>query len=62
MNGPSLHRSTPAELKARLEAERRGTPFLLLFALLWFCFAPRHARAHCGSRPRQDWAGRRTVD
>jgi pSer/pThr/pTyr-binding forkhead associated (FHA) protein len=26
-----LHRSTPAELKARLEAERRGTPFLLLF-------------------------------
>jgi FHA domain len=24
-----LHRSTPAELKARLEAERRGTPFLL---------------------------------
>ena len=36
-------------------------PFLLLFALLWFCFAPRHGRAHCGSRPRQDWAGRRTV-
>jgi pSer/pThr/pTyr-binding forkhead associated (FHA) protein len=26
-----LHRSTPAELKARLEAERRGTPFLLYF-------------------------------
>jgi pSer/pThr/pTyr-binding forkhead associated (FHA) protein len=26
-----LHRSTPAELKARLEAERRGAPFLLLF-------------------------------
>jgi DNA-binding CsgD family transcriptional regulator len=26
-----LHRSTPAELKARLEAERRGTPFLLFF-------------------------------
>jgi pSer/pThr/pTyr-binding forkhead associated (FHA) protein len=25
------HRSTPAELKARLEAERRGTPFLLYF-------------------------------
>jgi hypothetical protein len=24
-----LHRSTPAELKARLEAERRGLPFLL---------------------------------
>src|SRR4051812_14976206 len=24
-----LHRSTPAELKARLEAERRGAPFLL---------------------------------
>jgi hypothetical protein len=31
VNGPALHRSTPAELKARLEAERRGTPFLLLF-------------------------------
>jgi FHA domain len=27
----ALHRSTPAELKARLEAERRGIPFLLLF-------------------------------
>jgi pSer/pThr/pTyr-binding forkhead associated (FHA) protein len=27
----ALHRSTPAELKARLEAERRGTPFLLFF-------------------------------
>jgi pSer/pThr/pTyr-binding forkhead associated (FHA) protein len=26
-----LHRSTPAELKERLEAERRGTPFLLYF-------------------------------
>jgi FHA domain len=26
-----LHRSTPAELKLRLEAERRGVPFLLLF-------------------------------
>jgi pSer/pThr/pTyr-binding forkhead associated (FHA) protein len=26
-----LHRSTPAELKARLEAERRGLPFLLYF-------------------------------
>jgi DNA-binding CsgD family transcriptional regulator len=26
-----LHRSTPAELKARLEAERRGAPFLLYF-------------------------------
>jgi hypothetical protein len=26
-----LHRSTPAELKERLEAERRGTPFLLWF-------------------------------
>ena len=26
-----LHRSTPAELKARLEAERRGVPFLLFF-------------------------------
>ena len=31
MTGPGLHRSTPAELKARLEAERRGTPFLLFF-------------------------------
>jgi hypothetical protein len=30
VNAP-LHRSTPAELKVRLEAERRGTPFLLLF-------------------------------
>jgi pSer/pThr/pTyr-binding forkhead associated (FHA) protein len=28
---PGLHRSTPAELKARLDAERRGTPFLLFF-------------------------------
>jgi hypothetical protein len=27
----ALHRSTPAELKARLEAERRGTPFLVYF-------------------------------
>jgi pSer/pThr/pTyr-binding forkhead associated (FHA) protein len=27
----ALHRSTPAELKARLEAERRGTPFLVFF-------------------------------
>ena len=27
----ALHRSTPAELKARLEAERRGAPFLLYF-------------------------------
>jgi hypothetical protein len=26
----ALHRSTPAELKARLEAERAGVPFLLL--------------------------------
>jgi FHA domain-containing protein len=26
-----LHRSTPAELKERLEAERRGLPFLLFF-------------------------------
>jgi FHA domain-containing protein len=26
---PGLHRSSPAEVKARLEAERRGTPFLL---------------------------------
>ena len=26
-----LHRSTPAELKERLEAERRGAPFLLYF-------------------------------
>jgi hypothetical protein len=25
---PRLHRSSPAELKARLDAERRGTPFL----------------------------------
>jgi len=25
----ALHRATPAELKARLEAERRGSPFLL---------------------------------
>src|SRR5918995_1371885 len=25
----ALHRATPAELKARLEAERRGGPFLL---------------------------------
>jgi hypothetical protein len=25
-----LHQSTPAELKSRLEAERRGTPFLVL--------------------------------
>jgi pSer/pThr/pTyr-binding forkhead associated (FHA) protein len=31
VNAAPLHRSTPAELKARLEAERRGTPFLLLF-------------------------------
>ena len=27
---PGLHRSTPLELKERLDAERRGTPFLLL--------------------------------
>jgi hypothetical protein len=27
----ALHRSTPAELKARLDAERRGIPFLLFF-------------------------------
>jgi hypothetical protein len=27
----ALHRSSPAELKARLEAERHGTPFLLYF-------------------------------
>jgi pSer/pThr/pTyr-binding forkhead associated (FHA) protein len=27
----ALHRSTPAELKSRLEAERRGLPFLLFF-------------------------------
>jgi hypothetical protein len=27
----ALHRSTPAELKARLDAERRGAPFLLYF-------------------------------
>lgn len=26
---PDLHRSSPAELKARLDAERRGTPFLV---------------------------------
>ena len=26
----NLHRSTPLELKERLDAERRGTPFLLL--------------------------------
>jgi hypothetical protein len=26
-----LHRSTPAELKARLEAERKGVPFLVYF-------------------------------
>jgi hypothetical protein len=26
---PGLHRSSPAELKARLDAERRGTPFLV---------------------------------
>jgi hypothetical protein len=26
-----LHRSTPAELKARLEAERKGVPFLVFF-------------------------------
>jgi pSer/pThr/pTyr-binding forkhead associated (FHA) protein len=31
MSAAPLHRSTPAELKLRLEAERRGTPFLLLF-------------------------------
>jgi hypothetical protein len=31
VNAPGLHRSTPAELKARLEAERRGVPFLLLY-------------------------------
>jgi len=31
VNAAPLHRSSPAELKARLEAERRGTPFLLLF-------------------------------
>ena len=31
MSAPGPHRSTPAELKARLEAERRGTPFLLFF-------------------------------
>jgi pSer/pThr/pTyr-binding forkhead associated (FHA) protein len=28
MNPPPLHRSTPAELKDRLEVERRGLPFL----------------------------------
>ena len=27
---PGFHRSTPAELKQRLEAERRGNPFLVL--------------------------------
>jgi FHA domain/Bacterial regulatory proteins, luxR family len=27
----ALHRSTPVELKARLDAERRGIPFLLFF-------------------------------
>jgi hypothetical protein len=27
---PGLHRSTPLELKERLQAERRGTPFLVL--------------------------------
>ena len=31
MSAAPLHRSTPAELKLRLEAERRGIPFLLLF-------------------------------
>jgi pSer/pThr/pTyr-binding forkhead associated (FHA) protein len=31
VSAPGLHRSSPAELKARLEAERRGTPFLLFF-------------------------------
>jgi FHA domain len=31
VNAAPLHRSTPAELKLRLEAERRGTPFLLLY-------------------------------
>jgi pSer/pThr/pTyr-binding forkhead associated (FHA) protein len=31
VSAPGPHRSTPAELKARLEAERRGTPFLLFF-------------------------------
>ena len=35
-------------------------PFLLLFALLWFCFGGRHMRSRCGSRPRQEWAGRRS--
>ena len=29
MAEPQLHQATPAELKARLEAERRGVPFLL---------------------------------
>jgi FHA domain len=31
MSAAPLHRSTPAELKLRLDAERRGIPFLLLF-------------------------------
>ena len=30
MAAPGLHRSTPAELAERFEAERRGTPFLVL--------------------------------
>ncbi|MEX2108826.1 MAG: FHA domain-containing protein [Solirubrobacterales bacterium] len=30
MSPPDLHRSTPAELKARIETERLGEPFLLL--------------------------------
>ena len=30
MGAPGLHKSSPAELKARLEAERRGTPFIVL--------------------------------
>ncbi len=29
-DGPTLHQSTPAELKARIEAERQGRPFLSL--------------------------------
>ena len=59
MNGP-LHQSSPAELKARRDAERRGTPFLVLRdgegRQQIVELAPGRARLTVGRQPSSDVA------
>jgi pSer/pThr/pTyr-binding forkhead associated (FHA) protein len=60
VDAPPLHRSSPAELKARLDAERRGIPFLVLRdgdrCQRILELAPMSARLTIGRQPSSDVA------